>query len=105
MSATVNTTVMTERDPQAESCQRGGPSQATGGAPPAPPSPFYFGPIESENNEPAPVSVFSPDNQGREKKRKKKRKESESELFSSGRRKSHLEAHSVRGNSGAGCNT
>lgn len=65
--------------------------------PPPSCSPVSSGPIESENNEPAPVSVFSPDNQGRVKKERKKRKESETKLFSSGRKKSHLEARSVAG--------
>ena len=52
---------------------KGGPAKPLE-APPPPhsPQPFYFGPVESENNEPAPVSVFSPDNKGREKKEKKR---------------------------------
>lgn len=86
--------IVTESGPRAESRWLGQRSQAAAPAPTpaAHPPPFSLDPIESENNEPAPVSVFSPDNQGRVKKERKKRKESETKLFPSGRKKSHLEA-------------
>ena len=69
-------------------------------APRPPPPRFSLGPIESENNEPAPVKCFQSLTI-----RRQKRKEREIKLFSSGRTKSHLEARSVQGDSGAGCNT
>ena len=59
MLASVNTAVMTEADLLAEFCQQG-PAWLLEACPRPPPPRFSLGPIESENNEPAQLSVFSP---------------------------------------------
>lgn len=98
-----------QKGPRAEPCPAPFPTRAAqlgaGGS-----LPKSLGPIESENNEPASVSVSNPDNQRRVKKKKKrnrrkKEKRVRPNCFLQGERNLIWRRTPWQGGCGAPCNT